>query len=152
ADAVFSESPKSDFVVMAAAVADFTPAEKHKEKIKKNKEGLEIQLVPTVDILASLGTARNDEQILVGFAAETNDLEKNARNKLESKGVDLIVANDVSAENVGFDYDTNAVILFDCMGKKTELPLADKREIAQAVLDVALKLKVDKNEESGGNQ
>ena len=152
ADAVFSESPKSDFVVMAAAVADFTPAEKHKEKIKKNKEGLEIQLVPTVDILASLGAARNDEQILVGFAAETNDLEKNARNKLESKGVDLIVANDVSAANVGFDYDTNAAILLDYMGKKTELPLADKREIAQAVLDVALKLKADKHEESGGNQ
>ena len=85
----------------------------------------------------------------MGFAAETNDLEENAKKKLEAKGIDLIVANDVSAENTGFDCDTNAVTLFDLVGRKTEFPLADKRDIAQAILDTALKLKVDRHEEIG---
>ena len=149
AKAVFSEAPKSDLVVMAAAVADFTPIIKSEKKIKKSEECLEIRLEPTVDILASLGSSHTGKQILVGFAAETNDLEKNAKKKLETKGIDLIVANDVSAENTGFNYDTNAVTLFDLAGRKTEFPLADKRDIAQGILDTALKLKVDKHEETG---
>ena len=149
AKAVFSEAPKSDLVVMAAAVADFTPIIKSEKKIKKSEECLEIRLEPTVDILASLGSSHTGKQILVGFAAETNDLEKNAKKKLETKGIDLIVANDVSAENTGFNYDTNAVTLFDLAGRKTEFPLADKRDIAQAILDTALKLKVDGHEEIG---
>ena len=101
------------------------------------------------DILAALGSSHTGKQILVGFAAETNDLEENAKKKLEAKGIDLIVANDVSAENTGFDCDTNAVTLFDLVGRKTEFPLADKRDIAQAILDTALKLKVDRHEEIG---
>ena len=149
AKAVFSEAPKSDLVVMAAAVADFTPIVKSEKKIKKSEECLEIRLEPTVDILASLGSSHTGKQILVGFAAETNDLEKNAKKKLETKGIDLIVANDVSAENTGFNYDTNAVTLFDLAGRKTEFPLADKRDIAQAILDAALKLKVNGHEEIG---
>ena len=149
AKAVFSEAPKSDLVVMAAAVADFTPIIKSEKKIKKSEECLEIRLEPTVDILASLGSSHTGKQILVGFAAETNDLEKNAKKKLETKGIDLIVANDVSAENTGFNYDTNAVTLFDLAGRKTEFPLADKRDIAQAILDAALKLKVNRHEEIG---
>ncbi len=149
AKAVFSEAPKSDLVVMAAAVADFTPIIKSEKKIKKSEECLEIRLEPTVDILASLGSSHTGKQILVGFAAETNDLEKNAKKKLETKGIDLIVANDVSAENTGFNYDTNAVTLFDLAGRKTEFPLADKRDIAQAILDAALKLKVNGHEEIG---
>ena len=149
AQTVFSEAPKSDLVVMAAAVADFTPVVKSEKKIKKSEECLEISLEPTVDILAALGSVHTGKQILVGFAAETNDLEENAKKKLEAKGIDLIVANDVSAENTGFDCDTNAATLFDSAGRKTELPLADKRDIAQAILDTALKLKVDKHEETG---
>jgi len=149
AKTVFSEAPKSDLVVMAAAVADFTPVVKSEKKIKKSEECLEIRLEPTVDILAALGSSHNGKQILVGFAAETNDLEENAKKKLEAKGIDLIVANDVSAENTGFNYDTNAVTLFDLAGRKTEFPLADKRDIAQAILDVALKLKVNRHEEIG---
>ncbi len=149
AQTVFSEAPKSDLVVMAAAVADFTPAVKSEKKIKKSEECLEIRLEPTVDILAALGSSHTGKQILVGFAAETNDLEENAKKKLEAKGIDLIVANDVSAENTGFNCDTNAVTLFDLVGRKTEFPLADKRDIAQAILDTALKLKVDRHEEIG---
>lgn len=149
AQTVFSEAPKSDLVVMAAAVADFTPVVKSEKKIKKSEECLEIRLEPTVDILAALGSSHTGKQILVGFAAETNDLEENAKKKLEAKGIDLIVANDVSAENTGFNCDTNAVTLFDLVGRKTEFPLADKRDIAQAILDTALKLKVDKHEEIG---
>ena len=149
AQTVFSEAPKSDLVVMAAAVADFTPVVKSEKKIKKSEECLEIRLEPTVDILAALGSSHTGKQILVGFAAETNDLEENAKKKLEAKGIDLIVANDVSAENTGFNCDTNAVTLFDLVGRKTEFPLADKRDIAQAILDTALKLKVDRHEEIG---
>ena len=152
AQAVFSEAPKSDLVVMAAAVADFTPVTKSEEKIKKSEEGLEIHLEPTVDILASLGSSHNGKQILVGFAAETNNLEENAKKKLNTKGVDLIVANDVSEANVGFDHDTNAAVLFDSTGRRTELPLADKRDIAQAILDIALKLRVDTHGETGETQ
>ena len=130
-------------------MADFTPVVKSEKKIKKSEECLEIRLEPTVDILAALGSSHTGKQILVGFAAETNDLEENAKKKLEAKGIDLIVANDVSAENTGFDCDTNAVTLFDLVGRKTEFPLADKRDIAQAILDTALKLKVDRHEEIG---
>ena len=89
---------------------------------------------------------------MVGFAAETNDLEENAKKKLNTKGVDLIVANDVSEANVGFNHDTNAAVLFDSTGRRTELPLADKRHIAQAILDIALKLRVDKHREIGETQ
>ncbi|HJP16217.1 MAG TPA: bifunctional phosphopantothenoylcysteine decarboxylase/phosphopantothenate--cysteine ligase CoaBC [Acidimicrobiales bacterium] len=152
AQAVFSQAAKSDLVIMAAAVADFTPVTKSDKKIKKSEEGLEIHLEPTVDILASLGSSHNGKQILVGFAAETNDLEENAKKKLNTKGVDLIVANDVSEANVGFNHDTNAAVLFDSTGRRTELPLADKRHIAQAILDIALKLRVDKHREIGETQ
>ena len=152
AQAVFSQAAKSDLVIMAAAVADFSPVTKSDKKIKKSEEGLEIHLEPTVDILASLGSSHNGKQILVGFAAETNDLEENAKKKLNTKGVDLIVANDVSEANVGFNHDTNAAVLFDSTGRRTELPLADKRHIAQAILDIALKLRVDKHREIGETQ
>ena len=123
---------------MAAAVADFRPVDVADRKIKKDGGVPEIRLEPTVDILAELGRTRSGRQILVGFAAETDDLRQNAAAKLESKGVDLIVANDVSAPEVGFEHETNAVVLLDAFNGVSEVPLCGKREVAGAVLDAVL--------------
>ena len=136
-DAVVAEVATQDIVIMAAAVADFRPAESADEKIKKADGTPEIHLVPTVDILASLGKTKRDDQVLVGFAAETNDLRANAGAKLAKKGADLIVANDVSAPGVGFAHDTNEVVILGADGSAREIPLTDKAAIARAVLDAA---------------
>ena len=139
ASAVFEAAPQSDVVVMAAAVADFTPVAVAEQKIKKSTGTPEILLQPTVDILATLGAQRPPSQVLVGFAAETSDLVENAAKKLAAKGVDLMVANDVAADQVGFGHDTNAVVILSSVGSSEEVPLASKTEIANAVLDAALK-------------
>ena len=138
ASAVLERSPGADVVLMAAAVADFRPVDVADRKIKKDGGVPEIRLEPTIDILAELGRVRAAGQVLVGFAAETDDLRQNAAAKLQAKGVDLIVANDVSVPEVGFEHDTNAVVLFDAGGGATEVPLCSKREVASAVLDAAL--------------
>ena len=140
ASAVLDRSAGADMVQMAAAVADFPPLEVADCKIKKDGGVPEVRLEPTVDILAELGRIRTGGQVLVGFAAETDDLRQNAAAKLQAKGADLIVANDVSAPEVGFEHDTNAVVLLDAGGGVTEVPLCDKREVASAVLDAALRL------------
>ncbi len=140
ASAVLDRSAGADMVLMAAAVADFRPVEVADCKIKKDGGVPEVRLEPTVDILAELGRIRTGGQVLVGFAAETDDLRQNAAAKLQAKGADLIVANDVSAPEVGFEHDTNAVVLLDAGGGVTEVPLCDKREVASAVLDAALRL------------
>jgi len=137
--AVFEAAPQSSIVIMAAAVADFTPVSVAEQKIKKSTGTPEILLQPTVDILATLGAQRTAGQVLVGFAAETNDLVENAAKKLAAKGVDLMVANDVAADQVGFGHDTNAVVILSATGSSEEVPLASKTEIANAVLDAALK-------------
>lgn len=133
--AVLSRSDDADVIVMAAAVADFRPAAVASSKIKKAGGVPELVLEPTPDILASLGAHRRDDQTLVGFAAETHDLRTNAADKLARKGIDLIVANDVSAPGVGFEHDTNAVVILGVDGGVHEVPLTDKRAIARAILD-----------------
>ena len=100
----------------------------------------EIVLEPTPDILAALGRDRRPGQVLVGFAAETSDLAASARRKLADKGVDLVVANDVSAPGAGFDADTNEVVLVGADGTEQTVPLTDKREVARAVLDAVVLL------------
>lgn len=134
--AVHIEAPTADVVIMAAAVADFRPASRADQKIKKANGVPEIVLEPTNDILAGLGASKPSGQVLVGFAAETNDLDSNARSKLERKGADLIVANDVSADQVGFAHDTNAVTIHTSDGQRIDVPLQSKQEIAAAVLRV----------------
>ena len=128
-------APACDIVIMAAAVADFRPVSAAAGKIKKHEGVPQIVLEPTPDILAGLGAVKPAGQTLVGFAAETADLETNARAKLERKQLDLIVANDVTAEETGFQYDTNAVTLFAVGEPAVVLPLADKRTIAAGVFD-----------------
>ena len=134
-DAVNCHAPKTDVVVMTAAVADFRPVQAVTGKIKKDEGVPQILLEPTVDILGFLGANKPAGQTLVGFAAETSNLVDNARGKLNRKNLDLIVANDVSADRVGFGHDTNEVTILLASGECLEVPLADKHTIATAVLD-----------------
>jgi phosphopantothenoylcysteine decarboxylase/phosphopantothenate--cysteine ligase len=135
--AVLTRSDAADVVVMAAAVADFRPVTAADRKIKKDNGVPEIVLEPTTDILAALGARKHPGQTIVGFAAETDDVVANARGKLERKGADLIVANDVSAPGAGFEHDTNAVVIV-APASTTSVELSDKRAIAHAVLDAVL--------------
>jgi phosphopantothenoylcysteine decarboxylase/phosphopantothenate--cysteine ligase len=125
----------ADVVVMAAAVADFRPKVATGTKLHKADGIPELVLEATNDILAELGRRRRPGQVLVGFAAETHDVPERARAKLEAKGVDLMVANDVSAPQVGFDHDTNAVTIFGADGTVTSVPLSTKGAVAAAVFD-----------------
>ena len=125
--------------VLAAAVADYRPVEKRTEKIKKTGESLTVSLAPTADILAEVAKAKGD-RIVVGFAAETDHVAENARKKLTSKNADLMVANDVTAEDAGFDSDTNVVTLFARDGRDLALPKMRKHEVAQRILDEILRL------------
>lgn len=139
--AVGVEAPSADVVVMSAAVADFRPKVAADGKLKKHEGVPEVILEPTPDILAGLGAAKPAGQTLVGFAAETDDLVANAADKVRRKNLDLIVANDVSAPGVGFEHDTNAVVLLRGDGSREDVPLADKRAVARAVLDAVLDLR-----------
>lgn len=141
ADAVLARSDDADVVVMAAAVADFRPKAPAAEKLKKADGVPEIVLEPTTDILAALGRRRRPGQVIVGFAAETTDVRANAAAKLARKGIDLMVANDVSAPGAGFAHDTNRAVILDRAGGATELPLMDKRLVARAVLDAVAALR-----------
>ena len=121
-------------VVAAAAVSDYRPAAAGVSKIKKTDGAVTLDLVRTPDILKGLGEAKGG-RVLVGFAAETEDLVANARKKLEAKNLDLVVANDVTAARAGFGGDTNAVVLLRRDGTRADVPLASKREVAERILD-----------------
>ncbi|MBQ8088079.1 MAG: bifunctional phosphopantothenoylcysteine decarboxylase/phosphopantothenate--cysteine ligase CoaBC [Clostridia bacterium] len=133
-EAVLARGESSDIVIQAAAPADYTPQTFSTQKIKKDGGGLTLSLVPTTDIAAELGRRKRDGQILVAFAAETNDLVENARRKLERKNADLVVANDVTQEGAGFGGDTNIVTLVTRFGADA-LPMLSKRQVADAILN-----------------
>ncbi len=137
-DAVMAKSGDADVVIMSAAVADFRPVGVSTQKIKKVDGPPTVGLERTVDILAQLGAQKPSGQVLVGFAAETENLRDNALGKLERKRADLLVANDVSAPGVGFAHDTNAVTIFGSDGSVREVSLTDKTAIATAVLEAAI--------------
>ena len=137
-DAVRAAEASADVVVMAAAVADFRPARVAERKLKKQAGVPEISLEATPDILAGLGTRKRPGQTIVGFAAETDQVRQNAAAKLAAKGIDLIVANDVTAPGAGFEHDTNQVVILDADGTEREVPLADKRAVARAVFTAVL--------------
>jgi phosphopantothenoylcysteine decarboxylase/phosphopantothenate--cysteine ligase len=138
--AVSERLTASTIAIFAAAVADYRPAQSHSEKMKRSKEPLTIHLEPTPDILAEAAQTKGD-RLIVGFAAETNNVAENARKKLAAKNADLIVANDVTAEGAGFDHDTNVVTLFARDGRDLALPKLSKSEVAQRVLDEVLRLR-----------
>ena len=129
----------ADAVIQAAAPADFTPEVTAKQKIKKTGDEMVLKLVPTTDIAACLGESKRLGQVLVAFAAETNDLTENARGKLRRKNADLIVANDVTKAGAGFGTDTNIVTLIT-RDDMTEYPIMTKREAADLILDTVLSL------------
>jgi len=133
--AVMPRAAGADVVIMAAAVADQRAARPSGRKTKKAEAPTSIELEPTHDFLVDLGRAKPPSQVLVGFAAETDDVEQNARQKLERKQLDLIVANDVSAPGAGFDHETNEVLILGAGGVRRAVPLSSKRDIAAAVLD-----------------
>jgi phosphopantothenoylcysteine decarboxylase/phosphopantothenate--cysteine ligase len=136
--AVMSRAEAADVVIMSAAVADYTPASVEGQKIAKQDGPLTLTLTRTRDILADLGQLasrrQGDSPVLIGFAAETHDVVAHARQKLERKAVDLIVANDVLREGAGFDADTNAVTLVTRDGAE-EVPLQSKSAVASRILD-----------------
>jgi phosphopantothenoylcysteine decarboxylase/phosphopantothenate--cysteine ligase len=138
--AVSDRLAASTIAIFAAAVADYRPTESHSEKMKRGREPLTIRLEPTPDILAEAAQTKSD-RLIVGFAAETNNVAENARKKLAAKNADLIVANDVTAEGAGFDHDTNIVTLFSRDGRDLALPKLSKSEVAQRVLDEVLRLR-----------
>jgi phosphopantothenoylcysteine decarboxylase/phosphopantothenate--cysteine ligase len=139
AEAVHSHVSKADAVVMSAAVADFSPAEVAAEKVKKTDAALELPLEPTEDILATLGARRaaaaSLRPLLVGFAMETSQLLPRAKEKLERKGLDLLVANDLTVEGAGFGTETNVVSILHRHGGVDSLPKMDKEAVAGAILD-----------------
>ncbi|XQY93457.1 bifunctional phosphopantothenoylcysteine decarboxylase/phosphopantothenate--cysteine ligase CoaBC [Metabacillus sp. HB246100] len=124
----------SNVVIKTAAVADYRPAKTYNQKVKKQNEELVIEMERTTDILKELGV-RKTNQILVGFAAETNSVEEYARKKLEAKNLDLIVANDVTTKGAGFGTDTNIVTMIDRELNITELPLMSKKDVAKKLLE-----------------
>ncbi len=142
-EAVLEVSDRADVLLMAAAVADYRPRVAAEQKIKKEAEAARLELVRTEDILALVAERRRGgagPAVVVGFAAETEELLRHAREKLEKKGLDLIVANDVSAPESGFETETNRVAILDPRGGVETLPLLAKREVAEAVLDRLLPL------------
>ena len=132
AEAVFSIFPSCDAAIMVAAVADYRPAEICSSKMKKSDGDLFLRLERTTDILAGLGKLKRDDQKLIGFAAETDDLLANAQGKLERKNLDWIAANRVSD---GFGSETNKVILLSRAGERVDIDTADKKSVAEKILE-----------------
>ena len=138
AEAVKLRAPDCGMIVMCAAVADYTPAHPIDRKLKKNEGNLFLELRRTEDILKTLGERKAPGQILVGFAAETDDVEAYARGKLAAKNLDWIAANDVSRPDRGFAAGTNAITLVAADGRRFDLPLQSKDDIARRMLEILL--------------
>lgn len=136
---VMKRAGESDIIIKSAAVADYTPQNKSYIKIKKQSGDIKIELERTHDILFEVGQAKTDQQILVGFAAETNDVIENAKSKMQRKNLDFIIANDVKKEGAGFGTDTNIVTIIPRQGEIEPLPVMKKSEVARAVFDRILK-------------
>jgi phosphopantothenoylcysteine decarboxylase/phosphopantothenate--cysteine ligase len=131
--AVMEHLDRSHIVIMAAAVSDFKPLQTSNRKVKKEDAAQTLQLERTEDILLELGKA-GGKRLLVGFAAETDDLEKNAVKKLKEKHLDMIVVNDLLRSGSGFGVDTNAVTIIDRAGKRTEVPTSPKTQVAASIM------------------
>jgi phosphopantothenoylcysteine decarboxylase/phosphopantothenate--cysteine ligase len=139
-EAVMGRAVAHDVIVMAAAVADFRPKAPPERKLKKHEGVPEIVLEPTHDFLVDLGREKAPGQVLVGFAAETDDLVENAAEKLRSKRLDLIVGNDISEPDAGFEVDTNRAVILDAEGGTDTLPLLAKSDLAGVILDKVARL------------
>lgn len=137
---VWDRADQMDMIIKAAAVADYKPSETYDDKVKKSAGALNIPLAKTDDILSRLGENKKEGQILCGFSMETKDLLENSRAKLVKKNLDVIVANNLKVEGAGFGTDTN-VVTFITKDEIKELPLMDKAEVADCILDYLLDLR-----------
>jgi phosphopantothenoylcysteine decarboxylase/phosphopantothenate--cysteine ligase len=138
--AVLNEFPRCTAVIMAAAVTDYRPVDFASKKMKRGQGPIELRLEPNPDILKEIGAKKNGK-MLVGFAAETDELVANAKKKLKDKNLDMIVANDVTGAGAGFDVDTNVATILDRGGGVRALPLMSKDELAEQIFDYLLALK-----------
>ena len=138
-NAVTERAACADIIIMAAAVADYTPAEYSEQKIKKSEGDNTLVLKRTKDILASIGRTKPSGQVVVGFSMETENLLENSRKKLLMKNADMIVANSIASENTGFGVDTNILTLITADGAE-ELPLMSKEDAASQILDRAVRM------------
>lgn len=141
-DAVYRQFPTATVLIMAAAVADYRPAVTSSGKIKKTGQPFSLPLEPTPDILEGAGTIKREGQIIVGFAAETRDLEAQARDKMARKRMDLVAANDISETGAGFDGETNRVLFLTSDGEREWTPCEPKRVIAHRLLDWVLRIRM----------
>ena len=135
-EAVHRHADKCDICVLCAAVADYKPANVSSTKIKKRDAKFSLELIPTRDILDSLGHKQDRQFVLVGFAAETDHVEENAAKKLRAKNCDIIVANDVSGADSGMESDVNEVIILFRNGEKTKISRAPKKNIARDLVKI----------------
>ena len=135
-EAVHRHADKCDICVLCAAVADYKPANVSSTKIKKRDAKFSLELIPTRDILDSLGHKQDRQFVLVGFAAETDHVEENAAKKLHAKNCDIIVANDVSGADSGMESDVNEVIILFRDGEKTKISRAPKKNIARDLVKI----------------
>jgi phosphopantothenoylcysteine decarboxylase/phosphopantothenate--cysteine ligase len=129
----------TDLTIMSAAVADYTPLAKAKNKIKKKEENLKLELTKTKDILKSLGEKKKPGQILVGFALETADEKKHALEKLAKKNADMIILNSLNDAGAGFGYDTNKITIFRKKGKEIAFATKSKEEVAKDIVDTIIR-------------
>ncbi len=144
-DAVMKELPKATVFVGAAAVADYAPANAAEGKIKKDgRDFMILELKKTPDILSEVSKNRPEGMLVVGFAAETNDVVGYARAKMKKKKLDLVVANDITKKGAGFNSDTNIATILTHLGGKQDLPLMSKRDMADKILDQVIKLRKKK--------
>jgi phosphopantothenoylcysteine decarboxylase/phosphopantothenate--cysteine ligase len=134
-DKCVEEFENADVAIMSAAVADYTPAVRAKEKIKKDTASLNVELVKTKDILKTLGEKKYNGQLLVGFALETTNEKENALNKLTTKNADLIVLNSLNDEGAGFGHDTNKITIFEKGGKEIQYDRKPKQQVAKDIVD-----------------
>lgn len=137
---VLNVFPRCNIIIKAAAVADYRPSEYSSQKIKKNEDTLVLHLEKNVDILRELGRIKGDK-ILVGFAAESENLVNNAKAKIEAKNLDMIVANDITCEDSGFNSNNNKALIIDRGGNITDLPKMSKAQLADTILDNIAKLR-----------
>jgi phosphopantothenoylcysteine decarboxylase/phosphopantothenate--cysteine ligase len=141
--------PQTDWLIMAAAVADFAPAEVQKHKIKKGKDQeMSLKLSRNPDILEAVASEKG-EKLIIGFAAETRDLIDNAREKARNKNLDLIVANDISGNDIGFESEENSGVILDQGDLAVEIPRMTKAGMAEKILDTALTVWEKKGKRKG---
>lgn len=136
--AVMQHFAESDVGVFCAAVADFTPTVAADHKIKRKADDLVIRLKPTQDIAAAAGRQKRQGQFIVGFALETDDEEANAVDKMQRKNLDMIVLNSLNDQGAGFGYDTNKVTVIERNGRRTDLPLQSKTEVARRIVEAVV--------------